>query len=329
MSTAHARLVRKVIEHADVCGRAVRFPAIARTFPCDVLELYSERPPYYCHFMAWRLATLSNRQLCRFDELLAKAEQIPNWRKECRSFIKSAEYAEFWSLNWQLQVAEYLLDRGYMLSWMSEGPDLQATRNSATRYLECTVVRKHFAAALFVEELVKQCHSRLRLDSRLFLPRSMPKGADLEAFLNGLMAQLCEPGYIEELVERASKSYPVLVPLPNGSDNLVLYMDGTSCSAQYDPKVLPANAQGDIDNYLALVLRETIKNKQDANDLSNCRPNAVMINLFLGVDQQVAVSFGQANPDLGPNIDELLWASVGISAAISPETLNSAHGWKP
>jgi hypothetical protein len=155
MASVHAEFVRKIIDEADVLRRVEQFPAIARTFPRDVLEAYSTQAPYYCHFMEWRLARLPNSYLMRFDQLLTVAEGIENWQSESRSITRSSDFSEFWSLTWQLQVAEYLLAQGYDLQWLPDGPDLRASKTGVTRYVECTSPRKHFGRALYLEELLK------------------------------------------------------------------------------------------------------------------------------------------------------------------------------
>lgn len=328
MASTHARFVRKIIDEADVRRRVKQFPAIARSFPRKVLDAYSTQVPYYCHFMEWRLARLPDPYLERFDQLLTVAEGIGNWQSESRSIIRSSDFSEFWSLTWQLQVAEYMLAQGYDLQWLRDGPDLRVSKAGETRYVECTSPRKHFGRALYLEEVLRALHPKLRVEHQMFLRRSMPHDSQLDAFLDKVFSQLLTPGFLDRLAEEATKKYPVLIPLPVGPDNLFMYMDGDDPDV-YDPMVLPAG-HGDIDQYLNLLLCEVVSNKQGANSLARHRPNAIFVNFLLGYDQQVAAAFGEAPPpDLGENIDELIWATVGIRSSVTGADLTSAHGWLP
>lgn len=328
MNTAHARVVREVIRSGNAHERAVHFPTIARTFPDDLLKRYENQPPYYCHFMEWRLATLSNAQLHRLDALLTTAESIDGWQKESRSLVCSADFGMFWSLIWQLQVAEFLQDCGYSVSWLGKGPDLSATKQDEQVFVECLAVRKGFDVVLFIEDLLRALHPMLRIQHQLFLRRATPGGGDLDRFLGELVVQLDAPGVLAALVDQAATSYPVLVPLPSGSSNLSVYLEGADIE-KYDPSVLPQGG-GDLDAYLSLILKEAVSNKLEANLLSTYRPNALFVNFLLGVDQQLAVELGAPTiPDFHGVIDDLVWGRVGIDERLDHSSLHFSGEWRP
>ena len=96
--------VDRFISWSLVKERLARYGALRRAFPLTLLERRRDSPPYFCHYMAWRLGTWSTETLfARLDELLLHAEALPNWEHE-RGLLESAEYADYWSLMWQLQV---------------------------------------------------------------------------------------------------------------------------------------------------------------------------------------------------------------------------------
>ena len=121
---AQRQLVHQLIDWERVRYRLERYPAIGRAFPLTTLKERCEKPPYYCHYMAFRLDTWCDEsQFQRLEELLSCAVSLTNWKHE-KSLLYSADYAEFWSLVWQLQVAEHLCQVGTDVSWAKSGPDL-------------------------------------------------------------------------------------------------------------------------------------------------------------------------------------------------------------
>ena len=126
-SAAQRQLVHRFINWELVERRLQRFPAIGCAFPIDRLRSREETPPYYCHYIAWRLGTWSDESLfARLDRLLAEAKELPHWSAEA-SLLASADFADFWSLVWQLQVVEYLRVIGTDVRWAKSGPDLSVT----------------------------------------------------------------------------------------------------------------------------------------------------------------------------------------------------------
>ncbi len=319
---AHQSLVAAVVDAGNVEARRQAFSAIGRNFPSSLLSSFSARPPYYCHFMQWRLATLGDAQLQRVDQLLECAESVPRWRTERQSLLHSPDFAEFWSLVWQMQVAEYLRARGFDLEWGGNkgGPDLSARRGSEILFVECLAARKFFAAILFLEEILGRLHPRLRVHHQLFLRITLPSGETaLDAFFDALVRELEAPGRLDTLASQANHAWPVVVPLPLGASNLTVYLEGDDLDA-YQPGVLPFGG-GDPEKYLALILREAISNKQRANGLRRHHPNVLAVNFLLGDHQLVMRVAAPTAPDLRGVIDELVCATIGIDDAIRPQQI--------
>ena len=325
--------VGEVVGRADVAGLQRSYPSIAKDFPRPLLARYSAEPPYFCHFMLWRLATLTGKQLTRLDALLRGAEAIPGWAQEAPSLLASRDFAEFWSLLWQLQMAEFLIAQGFTVRWGSKGPDLEAQRDGARVFVECLVPRKQYGKVVFLQELAQQLHPQLRLSKPLFLPVPVPDEAEFSAALDSIVGWITSPGRLDALETEALKSYPILVPVPQDW-SMSLYFEGIDPQA-YQPGILPQGG-GNPDAYLEAMLGEAARGKQDSNGLGSHHPNVLAVNLLLD-DLQVGFSVGQLGAlVVGTAIDQLAWGAVGIDEAIRPGTMTcldgascSASPWAP
>lgn len=75
---AQREFVHRLIDWERIRVRCERYPAIRRAFPVPQMQARSEDPPYYCHYMAWRLGTWERETpFQRLDELLVGAEGCP------------------------------------------------------------------------------------------------------------------------------------------------------------------------------------------------------------------------------------------------------------
>lgn len=308
------QLVHKFIDWEIVEQRLHRLPAIGRAFPIELLRSRQETPPYYCHYMSWRLGTWENESFfAHLDELLVGAEQLPCWSGEI-SLLKSADFSDFWSLIWQLQVAEYLCRIGSDVQWAFSGPDLSAQVESEKWYVECYTYRKSFGLLLFIEELLQKVDSSIRVGYDLCMPFSLPTDRKRSEFLDQTLG-ITNPTCIERARSTALMRYPVLM-LPKCENSLVIYMEGPDPDA-YVPGIVP-NHIGNLQTYINVALREAIRAKHNANSLSSRHPNLVAINFSLSKDAQFAINRVEevklSIPDvqLSPNIDALAVAMVGI-----------------
>lgn len=312
---AQRQLVHEFIDWKIVERRRQRFPAIGRAFPIECLRSRQETPPYYCHYMAWRLGTWNDEKLfSKLDELLAGAEKLRCWSAEA-PLLKSADFSDFWSLVWQLQVAEYLCRIGSGVQWASSGPDLSAQVESETWYVECYAYRKSFGLMLFIEELLQQLDGSIRVQYDLCMPFSLPTDRERSGFLDRTLSDFINPAYIDLARSKALVQHPVLL-LRKRENSLVVYMEGPD-EKVYVPGIVP-NLIGDPQTYLTVALREVIRAKQDANSLGTRRPNLVAVNFSLSADAQFALNWVDdlklsiSDIQLGPSLDALAVAAVGI-----------------
>lgn len=318
LDSAQGQLVNEHIDWASVESRLERFPAIACAFPLDRLRSSGESPPYYCHYMAWRLGTWNDEALfMRLDELLRVAEALPNWSTQA-SLLTSADFAEFWSLVWQLQVAEYLCGLGSDVSWGASGPDLSVHVDNERWFVECYAYRKSFGLMLFIEEVLTHIDGSIRVDYDLCLPFGLPTDGERSGFLDTILSPFRDARLVADALAKAAHAYPVV--LCQHDSGLVVYVEGSDPD-NYVPGRVP-NQTGDPQRYLEVALHETLRAKHNANSLATHHPNLVVANYALSIDFQLALrradDLGLSRPtmELG-NIDALAIAAAGIDERLT------------
>ena len=200
--------VHKLIDWDRVNHRLERYAAIRDAFSMEVLRAAEESPPYYCHYMAWRLGTWraeSEGCLANLDNLLDSAAELPNWENE-ESVLKNPEYATYWSLLWQLQVAARLRVVGRNVTWGGPdgGPDLSVDVNGQRWHVECNAKRKSYHRLQFLQEcLSKILRTCVQVDYPRFSPMSLPGSG---RFLDPILEPYCGASRREEVVERSWRS---------------------------------------------------------------------------------------------------------------------------
>lgn len=114
--------------------RRADYPRIAELVPERVSDVVNDRPPWYCHGLAWRLATWeSESQLARFDALLGLVEHASGWQREWQqNWVpqKLANYDHFFHLLWMLQCHEHFKQVGVQVEFLAgneAAPDLKVT----------------------------------------------------------------------------------------------------------------------------------------------------------------------------------------------------------
>ena len=253
-------LVHKLINWNQIKSRLERYPAIGRTFPLELLTRHRESPPYYCHYMSWRLGTFCNESVFqRLEKLLCCAEVLPNWEYEKKSLVGSSDFTEFWSLFWQLQVAEYLSTVGTDVRWNKSGPDLSVQVGDKHWYVECYAPRKSFGLLEFIEELLQKLDPAIRTSYDLCLPFGLPQNADRNNFLDKILNPFLDFGYLAEAKEDAKAGYPVILYKGQKGDPnnpLYIYVEGDDDNA-YMPGIVP-DLVGDSKSYVELALREVV-----------------------------------------------------------------------
>ena len=320
---AQREFVHELIDWKRVKYRCQQYPAIGRTFLMEMFKNHHEKPPYYCHYMSWRLGTWEDESLFqRLEDLLCCAETIPNWGREKRSLVGSTDFAEFWSLVWQLQVAEHLCEIGTDVRWNESGPDLSVKLGDEHWYVECYMPRKSFGLLRFLEELLQQLDSDIRISYDPCLCFELPRDSCRDKFLDERMSRFRDPAYLAEAKEAAKKEYPVLLDKQPES-SLYIYVDGDDCDA-YMPEIIP-NQVGDPKLYVELVLKEAVEAKKCSNDLAEHRPNLLAVSFLLNDWQVARMSPERVKsptlPQIDPNIDALAVSAVGIDQRLDREKL--------
>ena len=333
MTTSHhdpaqRKLVHELIDWDLMCSRHGRYPVIQQTFPMKMLERYREKPPYYCHYMSWRLGTWEDDFLFqRLEDLLSCAKSLPNWEQEKKSLVGSADFTEYWSLIWQLQVAEHLCEVGTDVRWgksdqSGKSPDLSVKVGDEHWYVECYTCRKSFGILDFLEELLRRFDPEIYIDYNWCLPFQLPQNSNLLWFLHEVICECCESEQLTKVKAAAKQESPAILYKHSDSSLHVCVADVANASM---PGIIP-NETGEPKYYVEQVLKETVKNKKDSNALAEHRPNLLAINCLLSKDWQLAMKSPERMKSLtlsqiGPNIDVLAFYVVGIDDRLDREKL--------
>ena len=318
---AYRELVHRCIDCGRIRSRLSRYPAIARHFPESVLKSCSDQPPYYCHYMAWCLGTwLTEIYPENMERMLSAASLIDNWQQEFRQHQNSCDFSKYWSLLWQMQVADFFKTRGARLSWNPAGPDLSVEDLEGQFFVECYAYQKSYPIEEFIHEVLRCVDERIRVEHRAYLPFSLPKNGTTAGFLDELFQSFLKPGSVDQALQAAARCWPHLFPVPSGAENFFVYIEGPSDA--YQPGVLP-NYTGDPPSYLQDCISKAIGNKQDKNKLATHRPNLLAVNcllsdeFFMAEQRQKELSERIPEPDLGSNLDAVLFTSTGVDKPLS------------
>ena len=317
----------RLINWDRIKSRLICYPAIERAFPIETLTKQCESPPYYCHYMSWRLGAFYNESIFqRLEQLLCCAEALNDWESE-RNMLTTGEFADFWSLCWQLQVAEHLCAVGTDVRWNKSGPDLSVQVGNKRWYVECYTPRKSFGLLEFIKEVLQKLDLAVETEYNLCLPFRLPQNTCRNKFLDKILNPFLDSGYLAKAKEDAKASYPVILynePKDDPDNPLYIYVDGDDGNA-YAPGIVPDQV-GDTKSYVELALREVVTNKRDSNALGEKHPNLLAVNFLLNMDFQVAYMLSDrlqipALPDISPNIDALAVSIVGIDEQLTKEKL--------
>jgi hypothetical protein len=318
---AQRTFVHRLVNWKLIDYRCRKYPAIGRAFPLALLQKYQEKEPYYCHYMGWRLGTWSENSVFeRLDELLRCAEKLPDWKGE-RNLLTSADFAEFWSLLWQLQVAEYLCRVGENVRWAKSGPDLSAIVDGQRWYVECYTPRKSFGLLNFLDELLTRLDSSIEISYSYCLPFRLPQNNERSRFLHEVLSPFLNHDYLRSFKRSALQKYPVII-YQHPSSSLHVYLNGPNADA-YTPCVIP-NEVGNPNHYLEQIISEAVRSKSTCNELREHRPNILAVNFLLSIDFQIA-SFSKRTPNvpsapqIAPNLDVLAIAIIGIGEHLTKD----------
>ena len=313
--------VHKLIDWERIDQRRERFPAIRDAFSMEVLRAAEETPPYYCHYMAWRLGTWSVESegcLANLDNLLASAAEIPNWENE-ESVLKNGEYATYWSLLWQLQVAAKLRAVGRNVTWAGPdgGPDLAGEVDGERWHVECHVPRKSYFLLQFLQEcLSKILDLSVQEDYPHFARMSLPEPSQ---FLDDKFEPYCDASRREA----ASEKCVTIVYEDQCSVEVVEEeWDTNESDDTVDGRRRPLVRWGSPEQHVTAMLKGAVSSKGESNSLGDHRPNVLAVNLLLTNAEAAEYHDRGENmiagcaPDLPDALDVLAVANCGIGARV-------------
>ena len=324
MSLAQQRLANSLISWKLISARLREFPAIGKAFPERLLHEFDDKPPFCAHYMAWRLGTWKGKaHFERLNALLEHAANLPGWSSE-RSLLRSAEYGDYWSLVWQLQVAEYLSSVGSDVLWLGAGPDLQVNVQDSRVFVECLCYRKYYALELFLEDVTQVLGPDIRTERPSFLPLVLNDGKAREPLISRALEPFLDTSLMAAKREEARLHWPVEV---SSAGPISFYLEGPSDS-EYVPSL--ANAHGDVVRFMTEVLADAVKKKGSANDLQSHRPNLLAINLLLANETSIVDPANVPLTDPLPNsLDGVAVVTLGIDAALSRPRLRLLRSRMP
>ena len=316
--------VHKLIDWERVNDRLAHYPAIREAFSMEVLRAAHESPPYYCHYMAWRLGTWSAESegcLANLDTLLASAAELPDWKNE-KTMLDNREYATYWSLLWQLQVAAKLRAVGRNVRWGGSdgGPDLSVDVDGQRWYVECYVMRKSYFLLQFLQEcLSKILGLSVQDDYPLFSRMSLPQAAQHAQFLDEKLEPYCDASRCEEA---SAKCVTIVYEDHFSVEVAEEEWDTNESDDTVHGRRRPPGRWGSPEQHVTTMLKEAVFNKQDRNRLVDHRPNVLAVNLLLTNAEAAEYHDRDGNmiagcaPELPATLDVLAVAKCGIDASV-------------
>jgi hypothetical protein len=323
--SAHKSLIQRYLDWTIVEERLVRYVHISKQYPISFLKDCSNKGPYYCHYLAWRLGTWKDEKLFEFlDDLFANGASLKNWNNKT-NLLKSCDFGDFWGFVWELQIAKLLSNRkGVHVEWNNSGPDLKVGIGNEEFFVECYTYRKSFGIEEFIRELFSKISERINVKHTLCIQFGLPSAkSDLDAFLDKLFRPYLDSVFLKTKLKEAESAYPILLPIPSDADNLYVYVEGTD-SGNYVPGRVPSST-GDPDAYLRHAIDEALNNKTFSNRLFNHRPNLLAVNYLidegfqLALNRQKALGWEIPSATFGNTIDAILLTANGIDRIPSIE----------
>jgi hypothetical protein len=281
--------VDKFIDWEKVQSRLIRFQNIGKYYSLDALRGCSNTPPYYCHYLAWRLGTWAGDEFfIYFDELLEIGSAIENWETANQNLLLSCDYGDFWGFLWQLQIIKLFKDHPKInkVKWLNSGPDIEVFIDDESFFIECYTYRKSFGIKEYIDEIFSHICLYIKVDHISYSPFNLPKNGETAEFLDRLFSPFLDPQFIKEKKWEAEKEYPVLLPVPEGTKNFYLSMSGPG---EYVAGRVPGKT-GNPEQYLKVAVEEALNNKKDRNQLKDNHPNCLAVNFLLGNDFEIALN---------------------------------------
>jgi hypothetical protein len=299
------------------CRRVNSNPTLAKLgcLPQNLAKISNHEPPWFCHGLAFRMATYSDANdnlFGRWETLLNLPQQADGWHGEYAHWSSATDHwAKKWDrfhhFVWLLQCYEYFSQRGLNVSFPASNkkakPDLLIKRQGQDGlYAECFFYSKWWPREEYFEELLRKIDKNLtikRIHNVRHNASSNPFSSD---DLDHLATALTQEK-LAELQAAAQQASPQKV-CEIGGFTILLEGEG-----EYQPS---QNAHGDPACSWPVFVEEIIKAKRDSNNLEVSRPNVVMVN-GLGLDFQFSHAESldpvSASAELPCSIDEI-WISV-------------------
>jgi hypothetical protein len=306
---AHKVVIDRCLNWDLVKERLGRYENIGRYYPLNHLQDCSNKAPFYCHYLSWRLGIWKDEQLFSFfDNLLADASKMPIWSKN--KIPGGCEFQNFLTFLWELQVAKLFADHPETnVEWTRSGPDLRVQSKSGVFYVECTTHPQSYGLEEFINELLGQIDYRIKAKHRLFIEFSLPNNA-IEPFLSELFAPLLDDIFLQEKIEESKRISPIRLSVPKSGQNLYLFIENES-AGETDPNQ-PWNQTGAPEETLDSIVEKVVQKKRRSNNLKSQRPNMLAANLLLGDFQTGRALRNVPAPDLGTEFNAVFLTACGI-----------------
>lgn len=310
----HLTFVKQFLNWERVRERLDRYKQISKIFPIARLQECSNKAPFYCHYLSWRLGTWQDEGLFEFlDKLLEIGTHLSGWDKESR-VPGGCEFDKFWGFVWELQTAAFFADHlSLKTEWRKAGPDIQVSVDSRTFFVECTTYRKSFVLEEFISEVFRSIHPLIMTEHVPCLQFSLPKNNEIEAFLDDLFKPYLDPAFLHYKLIEAQQQTPLALPIPSGAKNFYVYLENQNAvDYNFELRQILTSA-GDPESFLKIAFQEVLGNKVSANELLQNRPNLLMVNFLLGKDWQLATALRpMPELDLGETFDGVFLTACGI-----------------
>lgn len=302
--------------------RATRYDKLAKyaNLPTTLQEISNDQPPWYCHGLAFRMATYSSEDtFARLNDLLGQAENSSGWEREYQEWNSendhwAARWDKFFHFLWMLQCYEYFHKSEctvtFPLTNIDQTPDLKIKdKDGDCLYAECRVYSKWWFNEIFLDDLLRLIDENLmirRIHNLRIRDSSNPLSNKRRCENLELIAQNLSKENIEKAQDEAAKKSPYTI-FENEGLEIIIHGEG-----EYNPDV--KNAQGDPRCSLKAYLRKGELTGDKNKQLEKHHPNILMVN-GLGDDFQAIFRDGPPKTIVlsdARHIDSLWIAACGI-----------------
>ena len=225
------------------------------------------------------------------------AAKLPNWEHE-ESVLTNGEYATYWSLLWQLQVAAKLRAVGRNVAWTGPdgGPDLSVDVDGKPWHVECYVPRKSYFLLQFLQESLSKILG-LSVQDDCDASRREETSAK---YVTIVYEDHCSVAVVEEEWDT------------NKSDDAV----------DRRRRLLERWRWDSPEQHITAMLKGALSSKGQSNRLGDHHPNVLAVNLLLTNAEAAEYHDRDGNmiagcaPELPATLDVLAVANCGIDASV-------------